>query len=199
MLFPTAMEGWYNGSTEVKSQHIAWRHCMIEILRKRRSIRKYQETAIDSQALEVIKEALLRSPSSRGVNPWTFIFVDQKELLHRLSQAKEQGAQFLKGAALAIVVCGDETKSDVWIEDCSIASIIVHLITESLGLGSCWCHIRSRFHSKEKTAEKYVQEVLNIPPHVRVLSIVSIGVPAETKTPVPAEQLDYTKIHYNGY
>jgi hypothetical protein len=30
MLFPTAMKGWYNGSTEVKSQHVVWRHWMIE-------------------------------------------------------------------------------------------------------------------------------------------------------------------------
>ena len=170
---------------------------MIDILRKRRSIRKYQERAIDSQALEVIKEALLRSPSSRGINPWTFVFVDQKELLKRLSQTKEHGAQFLEDAALAIVVCGDETKSDVWIEDCSIASIVAHLVTESLGLGSCWCQVRNRSHSKEKTAEKYVQEVLSIPQHIRVLSIISVGVPAESKTPIPREQLDYTKIRYN--
>jgi nitroreductase len=172
---------------------------MIEILRKRRSIRKYRETAIDSQALEVIKEALLRSPSSRGINPWTFIFVDQKELLRRLSQAKEQGAQFIKDAALAIVVCGDETKSDVWVEDCSIASIVAHLVTQSLGLGSCWCQIRNRSHSKEKSAEKYIQELLHMPENLRVLSIISIGVPAEAKTPIPAEHLDFTKIRRNGY
>ena len=172
---------------------------MIEILRKRRSIRKYQATAIDSQAMDVMKEAILRSPSSRGINPWTFIFVDQKELLSKLSQAKEQGAEFVKNAALAVVVCGDETKSDVWIEDCSIAAIIMHLVTQSLGLGSCWCQIRGRSHSKEKSAEKYIQELLHIPEYLRILSIVSVGLPAETKTPITKEQLDYTKIRYNAY
>ena len=172
---------------------------MIEILRKRRSIRKYEETAIDNQALEVIKEALLRSPSSRGANPWTFIFVDQKDLLRQLSQAKEQGAQFVKDAALAVVVCGDETKSDVWIEDCSIAAIVVQLAAQSLGLGTCWSHIRNRFHSKEKSAEQYVQELLHLPGNLKVLSIIGIGVPAESKTPITREQLDYTKIHYNAY
>jgi nitroreductase len=172
---------------------------MIEILRKRRSIRKYQETAIDSQSLEVIKEALLRSPSSRGANPWTFIFVDQKDLLHQLSRAKEQGAQFIKDAALAVVVCGDETKSDVWIEDCSIGSIVAHVVAQSLGLGSCWCQIRSRSHSKEKSAEQYVQELLHLPGNLKVLSIIAIGVPGETKTPIAKERLDYTKIHYNAY
>ena len=172
---------------------------MIEILRKRRSIRKYQETAIDSQAMEVIKEALLRSPSSRGINPWTFIFVDQKELLSKLSQAKEQGAQFIKDAALAVVVCGDETKSDVWVEDCSIAAIVLQLTIQSLGLGSCWSQIRNRSHSKEKSAERYVQEILHLPGNLKVASVIGIGVPAETKTPIAKEQLDYTKIRYNTY
>ncbi|HME44057.1 MAG TPA: nitroreductase family protein [Syntrophorhabdales bacterium] len=172
---------------------------MIEILRKRRSIRKYQATAIDSQAMEVIKEALLRSPSSRGINPWTFIFVDQKDLLQKLSQAKEHGAQFVKDAPLAVVVCGDETKSDVWVEDCSIASIVLQLAVQSLGLGSCWCQIRNRIHSKEKSAEKYVQELLRLPGNLKVLSIIAIGVPAETKAPVAKEQLDYSKIRNNTY
>jgi nitroreductase len=172
---------------------------MIEILRKRRSIRKYQETAIDSQVMEVIKEALLRSPSSRGINPWTFIFVDQKELLSKLAQAKEQGAQFVKDAALAVVVCADETKSDVWVEDCSIAAIVVQLTAQSLGLGSCWSQIRKRAHSKEKSAERYIQELLHLPGNLKVLSIIGIGVPAESKAPVAREQLDYTKIRYNTY
>lgn len=172
---------------------------MIEILRKRRSIRKYQATTIDSQAMEVIKEALLRSPSSRGINPWTFIFVDQKDLLQRLSQAKEHGAQFVKDAALAVVICGDETKSDVWVEDCSIASIVLQLAAQSLGLGSCWSQIRNRVHSKEKSAEKYIQELLHLPGNLKVLSIIAIGVPAETKTPVAKEQLDYSKICNNTY
>jgi nitroreductase len=172
---------------------------MIEILRKRRSIRKYQATAVDGQAMEVIKEALLRSPSSRGTNPWTFIFVDQKDLLQKLSQAKENGAQFIKDAALAVVVCGDETKSDVWVEDCSIASIVLQLTAQSLGLGSCWSQIRNRAHSKERSAEKYIQELLQIPGNLKVLSIIGMGIPAETKTPVAKEQLDYAKIRYNTY
>ena len=172
---------------------------MIEILRKRRSIRKYQAAAIDSQSLEKLKEALLRSPSSRGINPWTFIFVDQKDLLQKLSRAKERGAEFVKDAALAVIVCGDETKSDVWIEDCSITSIVLQLVAESIGLGSCWSQIRQRSHSKEKSAEKYVQELFNLPANIKVLSIIAIGVPAEAKTPVAKEQLDYTKIRSNTY
>jgi len=172
---------------------------MIEILRTRRSIRKYEKKTIDKNMLDILKEALLRSPSSRGINPWTFIFVDDRNLLQHLSQAKEHGSGFLKDAELGIVICGDETKSDVWVEDCSIASIVLQLTAHSLGLGTCWIQIRKRSYTKEISSEKYIQELLNIPEHVRVECMVSIGYPAQIKTPLPFRRLDFDKIKYNGF
>jgi nitroreductase len=172
---------------------------MIDLLRSRRSIRKYDKKAIEQESVRAVEEALLRSPSSRGINPWRFIMVDDPDLLTRLSGAKEHGSEFLKDAALGIVVCGDETESDVWIEDCSIASIVVQLAAQSLGLGSCWVQIRNRFHASGKTAEKYVQEILGIPETVKVLSIISMGYPGETRRPVAEGKLERAKIMRNRY
>jgi len=145
---------------------------MINLLRKRRSIRNYRPSPIEDEKVAILKEALLRSPSSRGINPWEFIFVDDKQTLIKLSQAKQHGSEFLKNASLGIVVLGDEKRSDVWIEDCSIASIIVQLAAEDLGLGSCWVQIRKRNHNDEISSEQYVQQLLQIPSHMRVLSII---------------------------
>lgn len=172
---------------------------MIDILRTRRSIRKYEKKTLDNASLDILKEALLRCPSSRGINPWMFIFVDNNELLNKLSMSKEHGANFLKDAALGIVVCGDETKSDVWVEDCSIASIVVQLAAQSLGLGSCWIQIRKRAYSKDTSAEEYIQELLGIPQHMKVESIISLGYPAEVKKPVPLEKLEFEKIRFNKF
>jgi nitroreductase len=168
---------------------------MIDLLRTRRSIRKYKAEVIDAQALEVIKEALLRCPSSRGINHRTFIFVDDRSLLSGLAKTREQG-RFIEDAALGIIVCGDETKSDVWVEDCAIAGIVAQLAAHSLGLGSCWIQIRNRAYTPEMTAEDYVRNLLGIPLHLKVLSLISIGVPAETKNLIPQEKLDYAKIIY---
>ena len=172
---------------------------MIDLLQTRRSIRKYKKEVIDPRSLEIIKEALLRCPSSRGINHRTFIFVDDRILLSGLSKAREYGSRFIEDAALGIIVCGDETKSDAWVEDCAIASIVAQLTAHSLGLGSCWIQIRNRAHSGEMTAEEYIQGLLNIPGNVKVLSIISIGVPAEAKSPIPQENLDYGKIRYTKY
>jgi nitroreductase len=85
----------------------------------------------------------------------------------------------------------------VWVEDCSIASIVVQLAAQSLGLGSCWIQIRKRAHSKDTSAEEYIQELLGIPQHMKVESIISLGYPAEVKKPVPLEKLEFEKIRFN--
>jgi len=172
---------------------------VIDLLRTRRSVRRYKKGPIEEGSIEILKEALLRSFSGRGLNPWVLIFVDEPDLLTKLAQSKEDGSLFLKDAALAIVVCGDETKTDIWVENCSIASTIAHLTAHSLGLGSCWIGIRNRLHKGGTPAEDYVRALLGIPGHIRVESIISIGLPGETKAPVPGEKLDYGKIRYNRF
>ncbi|MCQ8902968.1 MAG: nitroreductase family protein [Methanothrix sp.] len=167
---------------------------MIELLRSRRSIRRYKAKDIEPEKIEILKEAALRSPTSRGINPWRFFFIRDRRKLGELSRAKESGSSFLRDARLGVVVCARESESDVWIEDCSIASIIMQLTAHSLGLGSCWIQIRNRMHSAHKTSEEYVREVLGLTGDLRVESIIAFGYPDEIKPPVPAEELEYGKI-----
>ena len=112
------------------------------LIQKRRSIRKFQEKPVENEKIEILIEAALRSPSSRGHNPWEFVVVTERDSLEKLSSAKIHGSEFLKNAPLGMVVCADEDKCDVWVEDCSIASTFIFLASESLGLGSCWIQIR---------------------------------------------------------
>ena len=172
---------------------------MIELLRKRRSIRKFTPERVAPELVETLVEAVLRSPSSRGINPWEFILVDDPATLLKLSGAKQHGAEFLKNAPLAVVVCADSTKSDVCIEDCSIAAIIIQLTAVSLGLGSCWAQIRNRMHDRERSSEAYIRDLLGLPEHILVETVIGIGHPAERKMPVPADSLQRGKIRYNRW
>jgi len=171
---------------------------MIELLRNRRSIRKYTDKVIEPEKIEILEESLLRSPSSRGIDPWEFIFVADRELLKQLALSKPHGAGFLEGAALGIVICADEQKSDVWVEDCSIASILVQMVSQSLGLGSCWIQIRNRKFDDQMTSEDYIRKLLNIPSGLKVESIIALGYPAEVKESVPQEKLKYEKVRANS-
>jgi nitroreductase len=172
---------------------------MIELLRNRRSIRKYTGRSIEPEKIELLKEAVLRSPSSRSFDPWEFIFVDDREILKQLALCKPHGSKFLELAALGIVICADQQKSDVWIEDCSIASILVQMAAKSVGLGSCWIQIRKRAYDETTTSEDYIKDLLNLPDNMKVESIISLGYPAEKREPVPKEELKYEKIRLNSY
>ncbi|MGB9080168.1 MAG: nitroreductase family protein [Desulfuromonadaceae bacterium] len=172
---------------------------MIELLRKRRSIRKFTDDKVSPEARQTLIEAALRAPSSRGNNPWEFIVVDDPELLRQLAMAKEHGSEFLKNAPLAIVVCADSAQSDVWVEDCSIAAIIIQLTALSLGLGSCWAQIRNRPHNKDASAERYIQELLGLPERMQVECVLGIGHPDEKKLPVPADKLQHDRIKYDRW
>ncbi|MFO7972197.1 MAG: nitroreductase family protein [Desulfobacterales bacterium] len=171
----------------------------LSLIQRRRSIRKYSEQPVETEKIDALIEAALRAPSSRGFNPWEFVVVTEKDLLGKLSKSKPHGASFLKNAPLAIVVCADPEKCDVWIEDASIASIFIHLAAESMGLGSCWVQIRKRMYDQTTSSEAYIRRLLHIPKNMNVESIIAIGYPAEKKSPHRKEDLQYKKVHYELY
>ncbi|MFC1839656.1 nitroreductase family protein [Thermodesulfobacteriota bacterium] len=172
---------------------------VMPAVRSRRSIRKFLNKDVEKEKLDLIIEAALRAPSSMGRDPWEFIIVKDQNILTGLSKAKPHGSAFLKGANLGIVVCADKNKSDVWVEDTSIASTYVFLTAESLDLGACWIQIRNRNHSDNVTAAEYISDILGIPDNFEVLSIIAIGYPDEGKSPHKKEDLKYERIHVNGY
>jgi nitroreductase len=172
---------------------------VLSVIKKRRSIRKFLDKPIEAEKVDLLIEAALRAPSSRDLNPWEFVVVTNRELLEKLSKAKQHGSAFLKNAPLGICVCADPEQCDVWIEDASIASIFIHLAAASLGLGSCWIQIRERMHDGKKSAQQYIAEILNIPAKLQVESIIAVGYPAETLPPHTKEELLFEKVQRDIY
>lgn len=172
---------------------------MLEILKKRRSIRAYEDIKLTEEQVQLLVKAALWSPTSKNLHAWDFIVVDNPELLEALSQAKSHGGSFLKGAGLGIVVLGDSAVTDVWVEDASIAAAIIQLTAESMGLGSCWVQIRERQNKEGKAAGEVVQELLEIPANKQVVAIISLGYGKESKRPHSEEELKYEKVHSNQY
>jgi nitroreductase len=172
---------------------------MIDILRNRRSVRVYEDRAVEDDKVQTLKEALVRSPSSRSFNPWEFILLEDKQTLAELARCKPHGASFLAGASLAVVVIGNTEKSDTCIEDCSIAAITLQYTAESLGLSSCWCQVRLRSHDGDRSSEEYVRGILGIPANYLVECMIGIGYPGEEKSPHSSESLDWDKIRSNRF
>jgi len=168
---------------------------LIELMRRRRSIRKYSDEAIPEDKLTQILQAGLLAPTSRGMRPWEYYVVKDKDILKKLSQAKQHGAALIAGCDTAIVVSADSELADTWIEDSSIALAYMDLAASSLGIGSCWVQMRMRKDEKGGDAEQNVRQIMGIEDPFRVVGVLALGVPAEEKQPYDTEGLKWEKVH----
>ncbi len=170
-----------------------------ELIKRRRSMRKFTGEELTQDEVVSLLKAALMSPTSKRSNSWQFVVVDDKSTLELLSKCKEVGASFLKDAAVGIVVLGDPLASDVWIEDASVASIMIQLQAEDLGLGSCWIQVRERYTATGMSADEFVHGVLDIPLQLQVLSIIAVGHKGMERKPFDEDKLQWEKIHLNKY
>lgn len=170
-----------------------------DLIKSRRSMRKFTEEELTQEEVVALLKAALMAPSSKRSNCWQFVVVDDKETLDKLAHCKESGSAFLSGAALAIVVLADPLASDVWIEDAAIASIMIQLQAEDLGLGSCWIQVRERYAADGMPSGEYVHGVLDIPLQLQVVSIVAIGHKGMERKPFNEDHLQWEKVHVNKY
>ena len=167
-----------------------------ELIKKRRSTRKFTDEELSQDEVVALLKAALMSPSSKRTNCWQFVVVDDKEMLERLSHCKAHGAEFLGGAPLAIVVLGDPLVSDVWIEDTAIASLMIQLQAEDLGLGSCWLQLRLRPSNEEGvSAEEFVNRRLGAPDNQNVEALLVMGHIDEAPTAHELPALPCDKVH----
>lgn len=171
---------------------------LLEIMRKRRSIRKYTAEEIPEESLTKILQAGLLSASGKAKRPWEFIVVKDKEMLEKLSGCRAGGVQMLKEAACAIVVIGDAEAQDVWVEDCSVAMANMHLMADSLGVGSCWVQGRLR-NADEKSTNDYVKDLMGYPDNYQLQAILSLGMPAVEPPAYELDQLPMEKVHYGKF
>ena len=170
-----------------------------DLVKNRRSIRKYEDRPIEQEKIDSILRSALMSPASKRTNGWEFIVVDDRELLQQMSTCRELGSKFVADAPMAIVVCASPEKSDVWFEDASIAALIIQLAAQDLGLGSCWVQVYNRMHTETETAGEYIRGLLNIPDNLEVLNIVTLGYKNEERKPYDEEKLSYDKLHRNTF
>ena len=173
----------------------------IDLVKKRRSIRKYEDRKVEEEKLQSIVKAALMAPSSKRCQPWHFVVVDDKETLAKLSVCREMGSKFLEGAPAAIIVLADTTLSNVWTEDASIAAAYMQLQAEDLGLGSCWVQVRNRkkMETGDLTSDAYIRGLINAPENLSVECIIGVGYKGEEKNPFDEAKLKLDRIHKNSF
>lgn len=167
---------------------------IIEAIRSRRSIRKYQERAIEPERLMRVLDAGRIAPSAKNLQDWKFIVVRDGEKRRRLAEAAMGQAQV---AAAPVVIAACATKPDnimpcgqlCYPIDLAIALDHMSLAAVAEGLGTCWI---GAFY------EDRVKEILGIPAGVRVTSMLTLGYPAESPAARPRKRQEEI-VAYDGW
>jgi len=112
---------------------------IIEVIKSRRSIRRYKEEKIPRATVIEILEAGRWAPSSTNNQPWRFVVIDDETIIQQVaSESMAFGINlFVRYAPLIIVIYTFATHR--WVEvDCGICAENMMLEAHSLGVGSCF-------------------------------------------------------------
>jgi nitroreductase len=162
----------------------------FEVVKKRRSIRRFQPREVEQEAVKKILEAAIEAPSAGNLQTWRFWVVLSEELKRRLAQAAYY-QDFVAEAPVVIVVGADlerafrgygERGQNLYaLQDTAAAVENILLAACALGLGSCWVGAFD---------EEAVSEALSLPSSLRPVAIVPIGYPASEGRKPPRRPLE---------
>jgi nitroreductase len=150
---------------------------ILDVMRKRRSVRRYKEDPIPEDVFLRVMEAARLAPSGKNLQPWRFIVVKDQGLKEKLAVAS-LNQKFIARAPVVIVFCGYPDNCyqhqgrymKSWPIDVTCAIDHLMLQAQEEGLGTCWIGA---------FVEAEVKPILNIPDDVRVVALTPLGYPEE--------------------
>ncbi len=170
-----------------------------DLVQKRRSIRNFTQQELEPEQTQAILRAALMSPSSKSTRAWHFIVIDDKNMLQQVAQSKQMGADFVANAPLAILVLMDKSRTDVWIEDASIAAVTMQYQATELGLGSCWAQLRLRGREDGSMADDLLRDIFGYPENWIAECVIAFGHPAIERKLQDEDKLKWEAVSINQF
>ena len=164
----------------------------LSVIHNRKSVRNFvPDKPVSEEDILTIVKAGMAAPSARDIRPWEILIIDDREALDSLSAGLPY-AKMLETAPLAIVVCGDNNLSPLWMYDCSAVTQNILLAVEALGLGAVWTAV----YPYEDRIEAVMKNT-GLPHHILPLAVIPVGYPNGNFE--PKDKFDETKIHRNKW
>ncbi len=142
----------------------------LEIVKTRRSIRKFLKKPVPEETIEEIIDAGRLAPTANNIQPWEFVVVMDEKTKLALSELANYGG-FIKDAGCCVAVFCRDTK--YYIEDGCAATENILLSAHALGLGACWVAGDKKPYCED------VKKLLGVPTQYKLISLIPIGYPAE--------------------
>ena len=144
-----------------------------DVIRERKSIRKYKRNPIPDEVLNRILEAGRIAPSAKNLQPWHFIVVKDRQIKGEVAEAC-RGQHWMADADVILAGCilneiawgrmgGYMSSGPV---DLAIALDHIILAAANEGLGTCWIGA---------FVEEDVKKILKVPKSVTVMALTPIG------------------------
>lgn len=168
---------------------------VMDIILKRRSIRKYTSQPVEREKLIKLLQAAMAAPTACNNQPWEFVVVTEKSIMDEFRKNLKYGNY---NAPAAIVVCDNPevgrspSCEHYWVQDCSAAVENILIAAVGQGLGTVWLGVYPR---QEKIA--MVSKILSIPEGITPLAVIYVGYSGEDK---PARtQYEESRVHWQQY
>jgi len=156
---------------------------LMEVVRRRRSIRKYRPDPVPQARIDQVLEAARLAPSWANGQCWTFVVVTDPKVKHALAQA---GNEWIEAAPVLIAACADPRASGLkgdqtyYLLDIGIAMEHLVLAAAEQELGTCWIGWFD---------EKKARKALGVPEAIRVVAVTPLGYPDEEPEARPRKSL----------
>ena len=156
----------------------------MDVIRKRRSIRKYKPDPVPEEEIKYILEAARLAPSWANTQCWHFVVVTDPEVKVKIGEA---GFRWTARGPAIIVACADAAqvgfREDQYFYLVDIGIALEHLVLAAAdrGLGTCWI---------VGFSEAKVKEILGVPENIRIVALTPLGYPAEDPPPRDRKPLE---------
>ena len=145
---------------------------ILELIRGRRSVRRFQERPVEQKMVERILEAGRWAPSGRNNQPWRFVVVRDVEMKKRIAAYTKYGS-VIEGAAVIIPVFIHRPSMYSEVKDYqSVGACLQNmlLMAHAQGLGAVW------LGEILKNAEA-VRDTLGLGSELELMAVIALGWP----------------------
>ena len=168
----------------------------MDVIFKRKSIRRYKEQAVEQEKIEKLLRAAMQAPSAANQQPWEFIVVREKAILEKIAEISSY-SKMVADAPLAIVLLGNEDRMRLqhhWEQDMAVATQNILLEATYLGLGGVWLGV-----APMKDRMELISNLFGLKSKLRPFCVIPIGYPDEGLDNNPVDRFDPDRIHYEKY
>ena len=150
-------------------------NAVIEAIKKRRSVRRFEPKLVDKEVIKEILDGARLAPTAINIQPWLFGAVTDNDLKRQIAAITDHG-KFIEDCAVCFAVFADSSQK-YFLEDGCAATENILLACTAYGIGSCWVA------GNKKAYVDSIRKLLNVPEPYTLIALIAAGYSNEKASP----------------